>query len=263
MGLAMEVIGGFATNAGATITACTPATGDAFAVRNFVNPQGAHLLNLWARGVTAGVARIRSPRLHDNVQGIRVQYAAADPVPLLDKLQRQLLYAQDTLTVEISGGGAETDSLSYLSYYEDLPGSSARLIRPAEFRARLRNVMTTEVTMTTGATLGSWGGSVAINSTFDQFKANTDYAILGYVLATAVTTLGIRGPDFGNLRLGGPGTTSRIETRDWFVSLSEQYDIAAIPVFNAANKAGTLVDCLSNLAGTSIVADLICAELAT
>jgi len=263
MGKAMEVITGFATNPSTTVTAVTMATGDSNNVRNFNSPAGAHLMGIWALGATAGITRVRSPRLHDNVQGIRESHIAAHSEAVLFEDATQYLYAQDTLTIEITGGGSETDSVSLLNYYDDLPGTAARLYTFPEIKPRIRNIMSTEVDLTTGSTLGSYGGAVPINNTFDQFKANTDYAILGYLSSVEVLTVGIRGSDFGNLRVGGPGTINRLETRRWFVNLSNAFQMPCIPVFNAANKSNTLVDLVSNASGTSVVVDVICAELAT
>lgn len=263
MGAALEVISGRVTNPGATITAVTANTGDSFAVRNFDAPGTAQLLDLWAFTATAGIARVRSPRLHDNVQGIRAKSLASTPQPLLPDWAQQSLYAQDTLILELSGGGAETDQMTILNYYSDLPGANARLYDWPTIDARVRNILTNEVSITTGGTAGDYGGAVAVNSSFDLLKANTDYAILGYLTDTSVGTVGVRGPDTSNFRVGGPGSNARFETRDWFVRASERNKLPLIPVFNAANKAGTLVDIATPATGATVIVELILAELAS
>lgn len=263
MGLAMEVISGFTTNPGATITAITVSTGDALAVRNFNQGANAYLLNVWGQQATAGLIRVRSPRLHDNVQDLRLENLAATPQPLLPDPVYDTLFAQDTLTVEQSGGGAETDLVSILNYYTDLPGTNARFYTWDEIRPRIVHLMSTEIDITTGGTAGQYGGATAINATFDQFKANQDYAILGYLTNTAVSTIGIKCADFGNLRIGGPGSTQRLETRDWFVRNDQALPMPFIPVFNAANKANCIVDVTSSLTSTAIVVTVLCAQLTT
>lgn len=263
MGMALEVITGRVTNAAGAFVALTPNTGDSFNVRNFSAPDTAQLIDAWALGATAGIARVRSPRLHDNVQGIRAKFLAATPTPLLPSRTQQVLYAQDTLILEINDAGAETDILTILNFYSNLPGSGARLYDWATIDNRIRNVLTNEVSLVSGATLGDYSGSVAINSSFDLLKANTDYAVLGYVTDTSVQTIGIRGPDTGNFRVGGPGTSQRVETRDWFVKSSVENQLPLIPVFNSANKAGTLIDVSHNANAVTTVCDLILAELAT
>lgn len=260
MGVAMEIISGRATNP-ASYTAVTMATGDSASVRNFNPGASAYLCQAWALGATKGSVRVRSPRLHDNVQGIKANFAAATPVPLLCEYNTEALYAQDSLTIEIIDAGTETDMASLLMYYTDLPGTNARLYRWEEIDPRIQHVMGTEVDITTGGTAGDYGGAVAINNTFDQFKANTDYAILGYVTDTAMLSVGVRSADFGNLRVGGPGTNNKIDTRNWFVDLARTSRLATIPVFNAANKAGTLVDVVHNATGTAVVVTFLCAQL--
>lgn len=261
MGAALEVVSARVVNPGATVSTTTIATGDSFNVRNFNPGADCVLVDVWGQQATKGLIRIRSPRLHDNVQGIRLANAAANPVPLLTGYQREHLYAQDTLTVEQSGDAADTDCVTWLNYYTDLPGTNARLYNWEEVQPRIAHVMGTEVDITTGGTKGDYGGATTINATFDQFKANTDYAILGYLTDTAVSTVGIKSADFGNLRIGGPGTNNKIETRDWFMRLDHFLPIPCIPVFNAANKGNTVVDLVANVTATAVVITFICAQL--
>lgn len=262
MGAALEVITGRVTNAGGVFVACTPNSGDSFSVKNFDNPDQAMLLDMWALGATAGFARIRSPRLHDNTQAMRFKFTAANPVPLLPDYVQQTLYAQDALIVEISDAGAETDLMSFLNYYSNMPGSGARLYDWPTIKSRIRNILSQEVSLVSGATLGDYSGGVAINSTMTGLKANTDYAILGYDTDTSVCTIGIRGPDTGNFRIGGPGTSTRVETRDWFIRLSEMNQVPVIPVFNSANQGATIVDVAHNANAVTTICDLVLAELA-
>lgn len=261
MGLGAEIITGRVVNPGAAFTAVTPATGDNFTIRNYQFQAAAYLETLWAMEGTAGTVRIRSPRMHDNVQGLRINVPAATPQPLLPYEVEQRLYPQDTLIVEMTGGAAETDVVSLLNWYADVPGVDARLHSWDEIRPRVKNILTVETAHTTAAGLGDYGGGLAVNANFDLLKANTDYAILGYVTSVAVCSVGYRGPDTGNLRIGGPGTTQRIETRDWFVELSRSTGRPYIPVVNSANKAGTTIDLVHTAAATAVTVDTILAEL--
>lgn len=261
MGQALDTIGGFATNPGATLTAITVSTGDSLTVRSFQFSAPAYLYEAFRQGGSAGVVRVRSPRLHDNVQGIRVRALANDPSPLLGREVNQILYPQDVLIAEITGGGAETDVLALLNYYADLPGVSANLQSWAQVEPNIRNILGVEVACTTSATAGQWSDT-AINATFDLLKANTPYAVLGYEVDTAVCAVAVRGVDTGNLRAGGPGTTTRIETRDWFIKLSQENGTPAIPVFNAANKGATFVSLLSSATSQATNVNLILAEMA-
>lgn len=261
MGLGFEIVTGRVTNPGATFTALTPGTGDSFTVRNAALQSVVMLENCWTLGAAATTLRVRSPRLHDNVQGLRVKAPAADPRPRLPYKFAQRLVPQDALILEMTGGGAETDMASVLIHYMDLPGVQARLHTFDEIQARIVEYVTVETAHTTGATVGDYGGGVALNASFDLLKANTDYALVGYLCDTSVLSVGWRGPDTGNLRVGGPGIAQAVETREWFIWNSERDGRPYIPVINSANKAGTTVDLVHNAAGTSVVVQSIFAEL--
>src|SRR5713101_8523813 len=254
MGHALEVIGGQVTAPGATLTSLTMNSGNSATVRNADLSSIVGLLGSWANNNAAGIMRIRSPRLHDNVQGIRYRIPAASAQPLVVPGLFQRLIPQDTLTLELSGSavGGQIEQAGFLLYYSDLPGNAARFISPTELKQRTVNMWTTEVPVTPGAT-GGYSGQVAINSTFDNFKANTDYALVGYTVDALCSIVRFTSPDFSNLGVGGPGLlTARWLTERWFEHLSMEHGIPLIPVFNAANKFGTLVDIMQNQAAAGV-----------
>jgi len=272
MGAAMDTISGYVTAPGSTFTAWTMAAGDSLTIRNgSLDPAKPNwLLNLWALNNAVGTLRVRSPRLHDNVQGIREVVAILDPEPFLPLGVPQKLYPQDTLIVEQSGSGTagniETGSL--LVYYTDLPGASARFIDYATLQKRIVNIETIAVTLSqTG--VGGYTAAVTLNSTVDLTIANTDYALMGFdnVTSSGGTelpgTISVRGPDTANLRCSGPGNSTKKDfTVPWFVRLSQWFGIPMIPVINSANKTGTLIDCTQNQSSNTVTADLIMAQLA-
>jgi len=264
-GRALEVVAGFATNPGATFTVLTPSTGQSFTVRGTDITKGTWLLNAWAFNAAAGELRIRSPRLHDFFSGIRNRVTAAQTAPLLENLLNgayaQRLYAQDNLTVELTGGAAEIDTASLLIGYEDLGGVAGRFCDFPTLQKIGLNMVTVEVTVTAVAT-GNFGGAVAINSTIDNLIANTDYAVLGGMVDTRGDTVGITGVDFGNLRVGFPAEPSlRNLTNSWFMNIAEGFGGAWIPVFNSANKTQTTIDVQTNGAGGTYIINLECVQL--
>src|SRR5437868_7404730 len=117
MGGILEILTGRATNP-AALTALTMNTGDSLAVRAFGDNVACYLENIWSQQATAGFIRVRSPRMHDNVQGIRMAAPAALPLPLLPLEANQRVYATDTLIAEIQGGGAEVDNMAIQVYYD-------------------------------------------------------------------------------------------------------------------------------------------------
>ncbi len=262
---AVELVAGFATNPGATFTVLTPSTGTSFTVRNTDPAKAVWLLSSWAFNATAGELRIRSTKLHDFQQGIRNRVTAAFSGPLFPGHTNggfsQRLYAQDALTVELTGGAAELDTAALLILYEDLQGASGRFIDQAFLKKNGLNAVTVEVTVTAVAT-GNFGGAVAINSTNDNLIANTDYAILGGMTDTRGCAVGITGIDFSNLRLGFPAEPSiRDETQNWFEQLSLAFNTPLIPVFSSANKAATTIDVETNGAGGTFIVNLECVQL--
>lgn len=263
MGKAMELLTGFVTAPGATLTALTMASGNSLTVRNAVQNSKIELLNMWSDNQAAGILRLRSPQFHDNVQGIRYRIPASDPDPLLPETTRQMLMSQDTLVAELSGSATAGDieTASFLVFYDDLPGISARMISEDDLKSRSVAIVTVENSIATG-TAGGYSGEEAINAEFDLLKANTDYAILGYAVDTECASVRYRGADFGNLGIGGPGQVDdkRI-TSEWFVRLSRLIGVPLIPIFNSANKAGLLIDCAQDENGADVIVTTILAEL--
>jgi hypothetical protein len=264
MGQAMELVCGQVTNPGGSITALTMNAGNSATVRNADLSSFVGLLQTWANFHNVGMWRIRSPKLHDNVQGLRFRIPASQVEPLLDVGTVQRLVPQDTLTLEINtaAGAGVIEEAAMLIYYSNLPGNAARLIGVAELLKRTQNVWTTEISITPGSA-GGYSGQVAINASFDNFKANTDYALLGYLVDTRCNAVRFTSPDFSNLGIGGPGMAStRWPTARWFEYLSEEFALPLIPVFNSANKNGTLVDVHQDNGGAAVVVTAILHELA-
>jgi hypothetical protein len=260
----MELVSGRATAPGATLTALTMAAGNSLTVRNTSLQTDIRMIQMWAENNAAGIFRIRSPKLHDNVQGIRYRVDATDPVGLFPPGAWQKLTPQDTLIAEISGSavGGQIEQGQFLVWYSDLPGSNARLANWADISQRVVNYLTVEVAITPGSA-GGYSGQVAINSTFDLLQANTDYAILGGTVDVRCAAVRVTSPDFANLGIGFPGyLTDRGVTARWFMDMNFRLGIPCIPIFNAANKNGTLVDIVQDQTGNAVNVNLIVVQLA-
>lgn len=259
-----EVIAGQATAPGATFTALTMNAGNSLTVRNANLNADVRLMQMWAKNQAVGVFRIRSPKLHDNVQGIRVRNPAAAVIEMLAWNTFQKLVPQDSLIAEITGSavGGQFEQGAALIYYSDLPGQAARLTNLSDVQKRGVNVFTVESTITPGAG-GGYSGAQAINANFDLFKANTDYALLGYRVDVRCAVVRWTGIDTGNLGVGGPGEPAIADvTSNWFAMLSTSQNLSLIPVFNAANKQGITVDIMQDQAGAAVVLTSLMVELA-
>lgn len=264
MGNGLDTISGFVTAPGATLTPWTLAAGDSLQIRNSNPAKKTQLVNLWGFNQAAGTLRTRSPKLHDNVQGIRVGLTAAQTDYFLGYPILQTLFPQDILICEQTGSATagQIESGTLLVYYEDLPGVSGRFIDPPGLLKRGVNIVTNELAITPGAA-GGYSGQLAINAQFDLLQANTDYAVVGYVVSARGCTVTLRGPDTGNLRVSGPcEPAKKNETCEWFWKLSQFAGVPMIPIINSANKGGTFCDVVQNQAATAVTVQWIFVQLA-
>lgn len=234
---AWECLTGFVTAPSTTLTALTMAGNDSLTVRNV--PGNAWLLNAWVDAQATGSLQILSPRMHDNQRAITVADVASEVYPLISWMTPQVLFPQDQLTVKLSGSATAGDieTACMLIAYNQLPGLDARLITYDEFIAMsLGQTMVVENTLALGTT-GGYSGQEAINAEYDNWKANEDYALVGYETNTECAGIFWTGVDTGNLRVGGPGNeTNKEVTREWFLKLAQYTGLNMIPVFNGANK---------------------------
>ena len=270
MGRGLELVTSFVTAPGATLTAAAACAGNSLTVRSADVKSKVLLLETWAFNQVAGTLRIRSPRLHDNVNGIRTRIPATSVLPKYPGVIQggfgQFLIPQDTLIVEQSGSGVggQIESNSMLIYYDSLPGVAARLIDyPTLMRAGI-NVCTVEASIT-GLITGQYGTALALNAAANSqnLKANTDYALVGGLVDTRCTAVQILGVDFGNLGVGFPGEPSIEDVLSgFFINMSLSMQLPLIPVFNSANAGSTTIAVQTNQAGGTFIVDLLCIELA-
>jgi len=262
---AMEILHGLATAPAAVFTGVTFSPGNSAQVRSFPAPHKAHLLTAWTYTNAAGILRVRSPRMHDQQQGIRLRSTATNCQPLLPISfgDDQPLESQDTLTVELQGSavGGQIENAFLLVYYEHLPGVTANLIDVNELRKRALNQVGVEVALNPGAG-GGWTGQRAINFTMDTLKAGVQYAILGATMDVNCGAIRIQGSDLGNLGVGIPGdAAAKWITSNWFQLLSVATGAPTIPVIDGSNKGSIFVDCAQLQTATAANVCLILQEL--
>ena len=263
-GMVLELLCGFVTAPSTTQTALTMATGDSLQLRSTPEGKKVRMLSPWTDQQSAGSLRVRSPRLHDNVQGIRLRSVASEVYPLLPLHWGQPLAINDTLSVDLSGsataGDIETAVLPIL--YDELSGAAPRWITLDDLLRRGVNYEAVENTLSLG-TGGGWSGSEAINAEFDNLKANTEYALVGFETDTECAAVAFRGIDTGNVRVGGPGhELNKALTRDWFIRLSQALGVGLIPTFNANNRAAIQIDGAQDENGADPLVNTILVELA-
>lgn len=261
MGTAIQTIAGFNTAAGAGTAVVTPAPGDIITVPNFSLPAKAYIEKVAASGATVDFLRIRSPRMHDANQGLRIRVAGTLRRDLLPVGLQEQVFPADTPTVELDATGAGTNGILFSYAFDDLTGASPRLATWEQVQPRIVHTSGVEVTVTSGA-IGAWGNGVAINSSFDNFEAGADYALLGYTCDTACLGVAVTGRDTNNLKVGGPGSTDPLETRNYFAIWDRTVPQPRIPIIAANNRGATIVQNVDVAAATVAHVTLFLAQLA-
>jgi hypothetical protein len=264
LGPALDTVVYTGTAIGAALAAGVVATGDSLQIRNTKQGAPAWLVQMWSDHQVAGMVRLRSPKFHDNVDGIRFRAQIGVLDPQIPWGAAQLLFAQDTLTGELAGSAVAGDieSVVLQIYYPDLDGSNARLFAWDQIKPKIRHILGQRIAMTIGSTVG-YNGARAINADADLLKANTDYALLGATTDVETAAITIKGPDTSNLRIAIPGENSLIHhVNNWFKRLSLGTGFPLIPVINSANKGGTQVEVVGDENGGTANVTLWLAELA-
>jgi hypothetical protein len=266
---ALQVINAFKTAlTGGAFEALAPGTGDSFQIQNVPQDAPAFLAEIWGvNNAHACELSIYGSRWHDQTFGIRAEIpsgAALAPVNRSTNVSPcgsdQRVYPSDTLTVQVNGTAGDDVNATFLVYYTDLPGISARLASWASLRPLIKNLVGIHVTVTPGD--GDWGASVALNSSDDRLHADTDYAVLGFTAPTPIAALAISGIDTGNMRVGGPVLGDAQHDANLFLDLANYYQAPLIPVINANNKGAIFLQGASTDAAATAV-DVMLAELTT
>lgn len=268
MGLAVETVVGYLDAAAVTTRQVfTPSGAQSFTVRAASATSKAHLRSVWSDLSGTGQLDIRSPRLHDAIEAVNLRAPATDQRPLVAPWFDQPLIPVDVLDVGVTFDAAPVaatvEGVAMLIQYDDLPGATLNARNWSEVQPVIKSIYGVEVTPATGATAGTWGPGVAINSTQDQFKANELYAVLGYLVSGGCIAVGIQGADTSNYLVGGPGSTDALVTRSYFVDLANASGLPLIPVIQANNKQSTLVTVAGLVAATNVSVSLILANLAS
>ena len=261
MPLAFDTFGCFATNPGATLTNATISPGDSFVVRNATLTSLSYISRVIRQGATEGYVRILSPLLHDSTRGISFKSTETPSHFFYPPTVKQVVRPQDALVVQLSGGTAETDGAAIGIQYEDLPGAVARLKAPSDIVGNIKTIKPLEVDFTSNATAMNWTDT-ALTTTENLLHANTDYAVLGYLIDTALCAVGVKGIETANLRACGPAITASDFTSWFFWWLADREQKPLIPVFNSANAPSVFLSAIGVPTGSSVIAFLILAEMA-
>lgn len=262
MGAIIDTILTSAVNPGAGAVATVAPSGDSLAVKLGNPSRSVYLEGMIRQGGTAGFMSLVSAALHDNVNGIRITPNESPSIFSLPAEIDQKLVPGDNLTVNLSGGAAETDIGLLQLYYEDLPNQGARLHNFPDFGGLIKSIKPQRVAVTSSATIGQWSDT-SLTATEDVLHPNTDYAVLGFITNTNLGFIGIKSGETGNYRIGGPGTTNEAFTTNYYLNMAQKNGRPWIPIFNSAARASTFVSVANSAASTAAVVTLILAELSS
>lgn len=249
-----------AGGAGTNIATVSPGAIGTNVIDSFTNGN-CYLESVWAAGATTDFVRIRSGRLHDAQQGIRIQAGAVQRTNLLPWGNNQKLASVDNLTVEIDATGAGSGGVALTYGFDDFSGANQTLVGWADISQRIQAIMGQEVDVTASATIGTVGAGVALNAFADNWKANQQYALLGYTCSTGVLALLLNGANTSGQDIGFPGDTDTRETRNYFVKMSQLSGRNCIPIIDANNKGSTVLKAVDVAASTATKVTLYLAQL--
>lgn len=264
MGLALDLQAYTSTSTGAgNFIAATSFTGCIQNIRNFAPTDYAKLVGFSRKGATVGTARIRSPLMHDDVQGFRVRCLAADPSSHIPHWIPNFMYSQDSPLVDGDGTNTEVEAYTASIFYSNLPGAAARLHSLADVQPLISQLVVQQVTLSTVVPPGN--ATSLLTSLYNVLKANRDYAVLGFESDVAFAGVGLQGADTGNLVAGFGLEADIFKQRDLFIRKSQEFGLPLIPVINAANAPATNVvvynDVVAASANIGVVLGLLSSNL--
>ena len=251
---------------------------DSLSVANFntQDPQGrgARVLEMWGCD-SDSVAEFefiwsRPFATHDQSHGYRVECPAIalggaatnSAFNFLGGYDVINLFKSDTVTISVTSTASDDVLASWVTEYDDLPGSQAVFVSPGQ----VANLHQSKVGIFVGPTAGSTAGgysatSRAFNADDDRLHANTWYALIGWTVQTQCTTISLIGPDWGGQRIGGPAGAPYLNSNSWFLDQSIKWNKPLIPCFNSNNKGNILVSVADTEASTQPKIDFNLTEL--
>ncbi|MGH2835418.1 MAG: hypothetical protein ACRDUT_00090 [Mycobacterium sp.] len=250
------------TTGGTFADSLTANTGDSLAVPNFTNG-GARITHAWgidSDSVAEGeLLYTRYESVHDQQHGLRFELPSLTPggaglvaAHSVSKPPFQVdLFSGDTATISVTTTAADDVVFSYLSEYDDLPGTQASFADWATVQALKTTVIGLNQLPVASATAGGYGASRALNADDTRLSANKYYALLGLSVQTQVTTVSLISTTWGGQRIGLPVGALDLDTGYWFVRQSIERQKPLIPIINGNDAGNVLVQVADGEASTS------------
>jgi hypothetical protein len=240
----------------------TANSGDSLSIANFVNG-GARLTHAWGID-SASVAELawtftRYDSVHDQQRGLRVQIPSLTPggagnvaAHTLFKPPFKLdVFSGDNGTLTVTSTAADALLVSWLTEYDDLPGTRAMFASWDQVQALKATVIGLNQLPVASATKGAYGATRALNADDTRLSADKYYAILGVTVQTQVTTIALQSTTWGGQTIGIPSGALDLDNNMWFVTESIASGKPLIPIINANDAGNVLVKVADAAASTS------------
>jgi hypothetical protein len=240
----------------------TANSGDSLSIANFVNG-GARITHAWGID-SASVAELawtftRYDSVHDQQRGLRVEIPSLTPggagnvaAHTLFKPPFKLdVFSGDAGTLTVTSTAADALLVSWLTEYDDLPGTRAMFASWDQVQALKATVIGLNQLPVASGTKGAYGATRALNADDTRLSADKYYAILGVTVQTQVTTIALQSTTWGGQTIGIPSGALDLDNNMWFVTESIASGKPLIPIINANDAGNVLVKVADAAASTS------------
>jgi hypothetical protein len=247
-------------------------SGDSLGINNFTQG-GARIIRMWGIDSDSvaelALTNTRADSVHDPQYGVRFNIPALIPGgaaavgshDLIDAPSTIPVFAGDTLTLTVTTSASDDILVSYITEYDNLPGSWGQFASWERVQALRETTIGLRCAPVASGTAGLYGTARALNADDTRLSGAKYYAVLGWTLQTVATTITIKGPSTANNRVGLPGGALTLDTTMGFVELSKQTGQPRIPVLNGYDAANYFLECADGEASTSPKVDLFMYQL--
>ena len=247
-------------------------SGDSLAIPNFVNG-GARIFKMWGIDsdsvMELALTASRFESVHDPQYGVRFNLPSLIPGgaalvganTLLLPPAKIPVYSGDSLVMTVTGTASDDALVSWLTEYDDLPGTAGQFIDWSTVNSLWETVIGLRCAPVASGTAGLYGTERALNADDTRLTGGKYYAVLGWTVQTVCTTIYIKSTTFGNNKLGLPSGALDLRSDMGFVELSQQFQRPLIPVVAGYDAGNVFLAAADAEASTTPKVDLLMVQL--
>ena len=246
--------------------------GDSLTIPNFVNG-GARIFKAWGIDsdsiLEVALTDGRFDSIHDPQYGVRFNVPALIPGGaavvgahnMLIPPAKIPVFSGDSLAFTVTGTASDDVLVSWLTEYDDLPGTAGQFIDWSTVNSLWETVIGLRCAPVASGTAGLYGTERALNADDTRLTGGKYYAILGWTVQTVCTTIYVKSTTFGNNKLGLPSGALDLRSDMGFVELSQQFQRPLIPVVAGYDAGNVFLAAADGEASTSPKVDLLMVQL--